>query len=214
MGTDMAAILLYDLLEDFHLQHLGPRVWQWIDDLAALLGGSPRYLFEAFPKALRWLQDGLRDLELTLAPKSVLIASSRPLVLKLQRRLREEGVLVTTAAVGADLGLDQACAHKRAKPKQRKRNFLAGERARRAQGLNANKKILQQMWIAGPRAARGYAPRGFGANPTMVLMMRGEYGRTIGPLRREACLTSWIHLGGAALSKKGPAISLPTDFLQ
>ena len=152
-GVEMARTLLYDLLHWLHCDYPLVTAAQWIDDLVLYIAGTYLHVQRILPQAVLGLSSRLCALGLEVASKSRIVSSRRDLSMAMRVLLGKHGLQVQDASVASDLGIDQRCGRRGARPKARARSFAARNRTSQIHKLGAHQGLGHTLFVTGPCAA-------------------------------------------------------------
>eukprot|EP00959_Pyramimonas_sp_CCMP1952_P343446 7194161-Pyramimonas_sp.AAC.1 len=151
-GTTLARLILLPILRQAQAQAELAQMWTFVDDTVLRAEGVLRTLLKHLPSAAKTLCDGLKEFELPISDKTVLIGSTPKVRKLLAKKLRLYDIPVTATAAAVDLGVDAAAATRRVQAKARKRQSSAAARFRKIHRLRSTAlqaRISAGLWRTG-----------------------------------------------------------------
>ena len=149
-----------DALEAHHLEYgLALPLRQWVDDLSGLQCGTWATDLGGTPPAVASLRTRLEAKGFSFADKSAQLATHPRLLAAIVAELERLGCPLEAAQVSPDLGLDQTCRRRTARPKARGRRRLAVSRKERVRRMWPTARARGTLFKTGALQAANVWPR-------------------------------------------------------
>ena len=170
----------------------------FIDDVSQkAYGHSPDEVVGTLVPAAVELAQGLQALGCKISDKSVIVARTKATRVTIQRRLRRQGLRLTTAARAKDLGVGMAGGSRRCTNYLRARIVKAKGRITRIKTLQRANKKACRMHNTGAWPQATYGKEAMGLAPGTVRSLRAMAAATVSGNAAGKCATTliWLALG-------------------
>ena len=161
--------LLHNMLEDMANAIPEAPCGQHVDDLSQLVTeNSARELYTKGMAVARRVGKGLKNLELPLSSKSVLLPKGAKEAKQVAKALAKEGIHIKLEIEADDLGLGTTALRRRTAKKAWARITAAGKRAARVAALDRRTRCARQLFRTGVQPQQTWGCQAQGASPSQV----------------------------------------------
>ena len=125
-AIDMARGMLYELLDQMHIQHPRTSIREWVDDLHQRVQGTLAFVTKELTTTANQLVQGLHRLNLNISNKSTLVCTHKEITTAVQKTLWDQHRLrIGSSHTGRDLGIDNSVGRRRRTPTTAQRKTKA-----------------------------------------------------------------------------------------
>ena len=201
--------MLNELLVELNKVHPRSICYEHVDDLAhTIVAGANRARSTAI-MAGKLVAATVKDLDLTLSTKSVLLPGGSQVVKDVVRSLQRSGVPIRAATHGVDVGCDTSAAVRRVATTLNNRIKKSAKRGRRIGLLVKANAAAAKLTTTGTATQQRYGHTAQGASPAQIAAMRKAF-KMGSPYHDKPCCTTTA-ISWTFGTDKDPAVTIPCE---